>query len=39
MKGEPPKLGEIGYEFIKNFPGYGYFRGTVIEIREGAGKL
>ena len=28
-------VGEIGYSFIKHFPGYGNFLGTVVEIRQG----
>ena len=36
---EEPKLGDIGYKFFKLFPGYGYFEGTVREIRLGAGTL
>jgi len=32
------KLGEIGYKFVKHFPGYGYFTGTVVSIRPNARK-
>lgn len=32
------ELGEIGYTFVKHFPGYGYFTGTVVSIRPNARK-
>ncbi len=31
------KFGDVGYIFVKHFPGYGYFRGTVVQIRPHAG--
>ena len=34
-----PQLGDIGYTFVKIFPGYGNFRGTVIAIRKGASEF
>ncbi len=30
-------IGDIGYTFVKFFPGHGYFRGTVVKIRPNAG--
>jgi hypothetical protein len=32
------QVGEIGYGFVKHFPSYGCFRGSVVQIRPGASK-
>ncbi len=38
-EGGNPVIGEVGFSFTKYFPGYGYFKGTVTQIRPGARKF
>ncbi len=32
-------IGSVGFKFYKYFPNYGWFQGTVVEIRPTAGTL